>query len=220
MSGRDSDSKRHRSRFDPPQPSPNSKRCRRKDGTQERGRVIITTTTSNVGGHQPHPHPHPDPTTQQEERGSSAGQVGRRSSGQRKPAERGWWKDARNQHNEKEEISQGRGQSDEKSQAKPDDNTSHRCGGFSERKVDQPPTSRKRPTFKEKKIPVDSENVNLTATVTVKSSQFDHPPESKERKEGKSSDQYYFDRPEMQFSNDRAPYKDKTGSGVPVKRKA
>jgi endo-1,4-beta-xylanase len=135
--------------------------------------------------------------------------------------ERGWWKDVRNnQHNEKEEISQGREQSEEKSQAKPDDNTSHRRGGFSDRKVDQPPTSRKGPAFREKNIPVDSENVNLTATVTVKSTKFDHPLERKERKEGKSSNPYHLDRPEKQFANDRAPCKDKTGRGVSVKRKA
>ncbi|WJX59941.1 hypothetical protein P8452_45208 [Trifolium repens] len=211
MSRRDSDSKRRGSRFDP-QPSP--KRYR-KDGKQERVKV---RTSSNGGSHTRH-QPHHHPTPQQEER-SSAGQVGR-SSGQRKPGERGWWKDVRNQHNnEKEEISHGREQSEEKSQAKPDDNTSHTSGGFSERKVDQPPTSRKGPAYREKNISVDSENVNLTATVTVKLTQFDHPPERKVRKEGKSSDPYHLDRPEKQFANDRAPYKDKTGRGVSVKRKA
>ncbi|GAU29509.1 hypothetical protein TSUD_115310 [Trifolium subterraneum] len=152
---------------------------------------------------------------QQEELGSAG-----RSSGQRKAGgERGWWKDVRNLHNENKEISQGREQNDDKSQAKSDDNTSHKSGGFSERKVDQPPTSRKRHAFREKKIPVDSENVNLTATATVKSRQFDHPPERKEMKEEKSSNPYHLDRPEEQFANDRAPYKDKTGRGVSVKRK-
>jgi endo-1,4-beta-xylanase len=73
--------------------------------------------------------------------------------------------------------------------------------------VDQPPTSRKGPAFREKNIP-------------VKSSKFDHPLERKERKEGKSSNPYHLDRPEKQFANDRAPCKDKTGRGVSVKRKA
>ncbi|MCH95596.1 hypothetical protein A2U01_0016576, partial [Trifolium medium] len=48
MSGRDSDSKRRRSRFDPPpQPRPNSKRCR-KDGKQQRGSRVATTSNSQA----------------------------------------------------------------------------------------------------------------------------------------------------------------------------
>lgn len=75
---------------------------------------------------------------------------------------------------------------------------------FSERKEDQPPTSRKRPAFKEKKAPVDSGEVNLAAK-----GQFNHRPERTERKEERSSNPYHLDRPEKQFADDKAPYKDK-----------
>jgi len=75
---------------------------------------------------------------------------------------------------------------------------------FSERKEDQRPTSRKKPAFRKKKVPVDSGDVNLAAT-----SQFNHLPERKERKEERSSNPYHLDRPEKQFADDRAPYKDK-----------
>lgn len=120
--------------------------------------------------------------------------------------ERGWWKDIKNQHNERE--GQGREQRDEKSQAKPEDDTSRRRSGFSERKVYPPPASRKRPVFREKKIPVDSGDANPAATVTIMSSQIDHPPEKNERKEERSSNPYHLGRPEKQFADDRAPNKD------------
>ncbi|KAJ1381624.1 UmuC domain [Sesbania bispinosa] len=120
---------------------------------------------------------------------------------------RGWWKDFRNQYNEKAETSQGREQRDEKSQTKPDDNTFERRDGFSERKVDPPPTSRKRPSFREKKILVESGDANPAATVAVKSSQIDHPPVRNERKEERSSNPHHLHRPEKQFTGDRAPHK-------------
>ncbi|XP_004511314.1 uncharacterized protein [Cicer arietinum] len=225
MSRRDSDSNRRHSRFD----RESSPKRHRRDGKHDRDRV--TTGSNGSHRHQPHafhnsnsqakdadnkpndhyetPKPESHPT-QHEERGN-AGQVGR-SSGQTKAGERGWWKDLKNQHNEREEISLEREQRDGKSQAKTDDNTSQRRGGFSERKVDQPPTSRKRPAFREKKIPVDSGDVNLAATMTVKSRQFEHPPEWKERNLEKSSNPYH--------SDDRAPYKDKTGrDGFPSRER-
>lgn len=96
--------------------------------------------------------------------------------------ERGWWKDIKNQHDEKEEISQGRKQTEKKSQAKPDDNTSQKRVGFCEGKECQSPTSRKRPAFRDKKILVDSGD--------VKSSQIDHPP----KREEKISNPYNMDR--------------------------
>ncbi|XP_057450336.1 uncharacterized protein LOC130741438 isoform X2 [Lotus japonicus] len=182
----DSDSKRRHCRSFHREPSP--KRYRRRDGKRERDRV--TTSSANDGDHRHHRrHVH---------------EVDR-SSGQRKTGERGWWKDLRNQHNERAETSQGREQRDEKSQEKPDDTTSQRRDGVSERKVDPLPTSRKRPAFREKKIPVDSADANPAATATTKSSQVEHPPVRNERKEERSNKPHLLDRPERQLADDRAP---------------
>ncbi|CAL5195144.1 unnamed protein product [Lathyrus oleraceus] len=184
MSPSDSNSNSYRrhSRFDP-EPSP--KRYR-KHVKQERDRTKSTSNVENPGHrrHQP-----ADPTQ------------ARPSSGQIKTPERGWWKDIKNQHDEKEEISQGRKQTEKKSQAKPDDNTSQKRVGFCERKECQSPTSRKRHAFRDKKILVDSGDGNPAATV-VKSSQIDHPPKREEKRSNP-------------YNMDRAHYKDK-GS---VKRK-
>lgn len=100
------------------------------------------------------------------------------------------------------ETGQRKEQRDDKSQIKLDDNFQRR-DGFPDRKDDPPPTTRKRPAFREKKIPVDSGDANLAATVTVKSSHTDHPPERNER----SSNPSHMDRPEKQITEDRAPNK-------------
>ncbi|XP_020234681.1 uncharacterized protein LOC109814623 [Cajanus cajan] len=210
MSRRHSDSKRRHSRFDT-HPSP--KRYRR----DERERVT-NGEHEHEHEHQHQPplpkqqstslhskpndrHESPKHALQHDERDSS-GQVGR-SSGQRKAGERGWWKDSRNHLNERTQTSHGREERDERSQAKLDDNTFQRRDGFSERKDEPPPTSRKRPAFREKKIPADSGDANLAAVVEVKSSQI----ERNDRKEERGSNLHRLDRPEKRFADDRAPNK-------------
>ncbi|KAK7308113.1 hypothetical protein VNO77_41709 [Canavalia gladiata] len=157
--------------------------------------------------HTPHPTQVPRSLSyfQHDERGG-AGQAGQ-SSGQRKAGERGWWKDSKHQHNERAETGHRREQKDEQSQVKQDDNTFQRRDGFSERKDNPPPTSRKRPAFREKKITVDSADANPAATVAVKSSQINHPPERNGRKEERNSNPHHLDRPEKQFADNRVPNK-------------
>ncbi|XP_014520647.1 uncharacterized protein LOC106777554 isoform X1 [Vigna radiata var. radiata] len=222
MSRRHSDSKRRHSRFDP-QPSP--KRYRRDAyGKEEKERVANGANVRN-GDHrrlnqdeppsakqrcaslhskpndQQAPHP-----TQHEKRGST-GQVGQ-SSGQSKAGERGWWKDARKQLNERAETSHRREQRDGKSQAKLDNNTFQRRDDFSERKDDPLPTSRKRPAFREKRIPVESGDPNLVAAVAINSSEIDHPAGRNDRKkEERSNNPHHLGRPEKPFADDRAPNK-------------
>ncbi|GAU14984.1 hypothetical protein TSUD_47790 [Trifolium subterraneum] len=104
--------------------------------------------------------------------------------------------------NQRVETSQSRDQRDEKSLKKLDGNFQRR-ESFSERKDDPTPV-RKRPAFREKKIPVDSGEANLAVTVTVKSSHTDYPPRN-ERKEERSSNPNHLDRPEKQIAEDRAP---------------
>ncbi|RDX99021.1 DNA polymerase kappa [Mucuna pruriens] len=193
------------------QSNPKRQKLSQKEGSPKRYRKQETENGEhrqlNKHHHQPpfaasHSlHSKPNDHHQHDERGS-AGQVGR-SSGQRKTVERGWWKDSRNQPNERAETSHGREQREEKPQGKLDDNTFQRRDGFSERKDDPPPTLRKRPAFREKKIPMDSGDANLAATLAVKSSQIDHP-HPPERKEERSSNPHHLDRPEKQFADDRA----------------
>ncbi|XP_068467780.1 uncharacterized protein [Phaseolus vulgaris] len=220
MSRRHSDSKRRHSRFDP---QPSGKRYRRDGyGKEEKERVASSVSEQN-GDHRrlnqndppsakqqsaslhnkPNDHHAPHPT--QEKRGST-GQVCQ-SSGQRKASERGWWKDSSKQLNERAETSHRREQRDDKLQAKPDDNTFQRRDGFSERKDDPPSTSRKRPAFREKRIPMESGDANLAAAVAVKSSEIDHPSGRNDRKEERSSNPHHLDRPEKPFADDRAPNK-------------
>jgi endo-1,4-beta-xylanase len=104
--------------------------------------------------------------------------------------------------NQRVETSQSRDQRDEKSLKKLDGNFQRR-ESFSERK-DGPTPVRKRPAFREKKIPVDSGEANPAATVTVKSSHTEYPPRN-ERKEERSSNPNHLDRPEKQIADARAP---------------
>ncbi|GAU14985.1 hypothetical protein TSUD_47800 [Trifolium subterraneum] len=133
-----------------------------------------------------------------DERGSTV-QVGR-SASQREAD--GKVNTQSKESNQRVETSQSRDQRDEKSLKKLDGNFQRR-ESFSERKDDPTPV-RKRPAFREKKIPVDSGEANLAVTVTVKSSHTDYPPRN-ERKEERSSNPNHLDRPEKQIAEDRAP---------------
>ncbi|KAI4298558.1 hypothetical protein L6164_032105 [Bauhinia variegata] len=138
---------------------------------------------------------------QHDDRGS-ARQVGQRVTG-----ERGWWKDPKDQHDERVERSNSREQRDKKLQAKLDDNTFQRKNSFSERKDDPPPTTKKRPAFSEKKIPVDTGDDNPAATETTKSSQVDFSLETNESRQERSSNPHSLDRHEKRYAEDRRPNK-------------
>ncbi|XP_028767244.1 uncharacterized protein DDB_G0283697 isoform X2 [Neltuma alba] len=147
---------------------------------------------------------------------SSTGHV-RRGSG-RMATERGWWKDLREQLIEKE-TSHRREQRDEKSRAKPDDHTSLRKDALSERIYDPPPTTKKRPAFRERKIPADHEHAKPVATETAKSNQTDHPLERNERREEKRYNPRHLDRPDkQQYAGDRAPNKNEARRDVFLSR--
>lgn len=198
MSHRDSsDSKRRHSKLDR-EPSP--KKYRR-----DRERERLTTNG----------HSEPSKHSSQPPRSRSYYQVGR-STGQREADEKVYAQSKEN--NQRLETGQSREQRDEKSLAKLDGNFQRR-DSFRERKDDPTPSVRKRPAFREKKIPVDSREANPAATVTVKSSHTSHPPERNERKEERSSNPNHLDRPEKRIaedreSNKREPRKDGFSSRV------
>ncbi|KAK9286284.1 hypothetical protein L1049_014674 [Liquidambar formosana] len=144
---------------------------------------------------------------QHDERGN-AGQVGRNFS-RRATTERGWWRDSKDQHSEREVNKTGNyetQQRDEKSQARRDDNRVWRHDGFFEMEADPALPARKRPAFREKKNPADSENVEKAATEPVKPNRSDRPAlgsERREEREGRNS--RHLDRTEKPFVGDRVP---------------
>ncbi|KAI9124186.1 hypothetical protein K1719_005486 [Acacia pycnantha] len=140
---------------------------------------------------------------QHDERGS-ARQVGRRATG-----EHGWWKDSRDHHNERADKTYGRSRDrrNEKSGAKLDDNTLQRNDGPSERKDDPLPTTKKRPAFREKKIPADLGDANPTTIEAAKSSQTYYFSERNERRDDRSSNLRHLDRTEKRYTTESAPNK-------------
>ncbi|KAL4288984.1 hypothetical protein AHAS_Ahas19G0340800 [Arachis hypogaea] len=239
MSRRDSDSKRHHSKFD----SESSPKRYRRDGRQERERErerekdrVATNggdhtdrdqrpnlpnrskeVNKDVADKKSNDHNEPskhssDPTQpprshsyyQHDERGN-AGQVGRNAD--RREAgdiHAGKISSQNREYNEKVETGHSREPRDEKSHTKLDDSFQRR-GGFSERKDEQPTTTRRRPAFREKKIPVDSGEVNPATRMVVKAIHTDQSSERNERKEEKSSNPNHMDRPEKQNADDRLP---------------
>ncbi|KAK6916328.1 hypothetical protein RJ641_019189 [Dillenia turbinata] len=244
---RDSDSKRHRSRFDR-EPSP--KRSKRdgkpemeratsnrsfdngdsKDGEKQRRRLqdalpleepsaaLDSKTETGVGnkesvkrsyGFQDGTKPSSDPTEvprsrsyfQHDERGT-AGQVGR-SIG-RRPAsvlvsceERGWWHDSKDKHGDRaanKTESKGIQQRDDHNN-RGGDNRAWRHDGYFELEADPALPVRKRPAFREKKLPADPVfSEKAAATEPIKTSQPDQPISVSERKEERGHSPRRFDR--------------------------
>ncbi|CAI8604821.1 unnamed protein product [Vicia faba] len=214
MSHRDSDSKRRHSKFDR-EPSPKRHRRDRErvttnDGGVDREQRNLPLSSrsskheSTDGSHKrldPIDHSELSKRSSQPSRSRSYYQVGR-STGQREADGKVYTQSKEN--NQRVETSQSREQRDEKSLAKLDEKFQRR-DSFTERKEDPTPSMRKRPAFREKKIPVDSGEANPAGTVTVKSSHADHPSERNERKEDRSSNPNHLDRSEKQIVDDRAP---------------
>ncbi|CAL5209827.1 unnamed protein product [Lathyrus oleraceus] len=213
MSHRDSDSKRRHSKFDR-EPSPKRHRRDRErvttnDGGVDREQRNLPlpnrsskheTTDGSQKKLNPIDHSEPSKHSSQPSRSRSYYQVGR-SAGQREADGKVYTQSKEN--NQRVETSQSREQRDEKSLAKQDDKFQRR-NSFTERKDDPTPSTRKRPAFREKKIPVESGEANPAGTVTVKSSHTDHPSERNERKEDRSSNPNHLDRSEKQIADDRA----------------
>lgn len=257
--GRDSDSKRHRSRFDR-EPSP--KRSRR-DGKPETER-ISNNHKLDIGDHTDRNQKHrqrlqdalpleaplapdskveagagikeidkkfngvkefdkkstehsSDPAKvprsrsyfQHDDRGN-AGQVGQ-SFGRSATTDRGWWKDSRDHHTERTANKSGTYdtlQRDNKSfsrgndLSRGNDNRAWRHDGFYEMEANPPQPTRRRPAFREKKIPEESDNnVEKAGSESLKPNLLDGSERGEERG---SRNPRYLDRPEKSFAGDRA----------------
>ncbi|XP_059313910.1 uncharacterized protein LOC132064807 [Lycium ferocissimum] len=237
--GRDSDSKRHRSRFDQePSPKRSRKHSRQEterpptthnlDGGNNSERDLkyhrrvqdvvpldapsaqdsksernarkpadnITVKDDGIKGssgpnegsrhrsskHSSNPSEVPRSTSffQHDERGS-AGQVDR-SSRHKAATERGWWKDAREPSNRA--TTNDKQMNDEKSKVSGKQNDGWRHDRYFEVKEDPKPPVKKR-SFREEKIPVDTEKVDKAATEPVKPNPS-HPEVDDGRKNGRA----------------------------------
>ncbi|KAK6945980.1 hypothetical protein RJ641_013524 [Dillenia turbinata] len=247
---RDSDYRRHRSRFDR-EPSP--KRSKRdgkpemerttsnrsfgngdsKDGEKQRRRLqdalpleepsaAPDSKAENVGGDKESvkksngfhdgTKPPSDPTEvprsrsyfQHDERGT-AGQVGR-SRGHRAASEHGWWRDSRDKHGDRaanKTESKGVQKRDGDSKNQGGDNRGWCHDRYFEFEVDPAPPVRKRPAFREKKLPADPASSEKAATEPVETSQPDQPISASEREERRGHSPHQHGR---SYAGYRAPY--------------
>ncbi|XP_043712925.1 uncharacterized protein LOC122661558 isoform X4 [Telopea speciosissima] len=125
------------------------------------------------------------PPTKHDERGS-AGQSGRRLV-RRAAADHGWWSDPKDQSdgrmNDKMEPN-GIHQRDGRTQANVDKNNVWRHDGFFELEAEPSAPSKKRPAFREKKMPPDSDTAgSVKGTESVKQDVVDRMVSGGERKE-------------------------------------
>ncbi|KAF8410220.1 hypothetical protein HHK36_002743 [Tetracentron sinense] len=97
-------------------------------------------------------------------------------------------------------------QRDERTQTRVDDNSIWRHDGFFQLEADAPPPARKRPAFREKKVPVDPENSSIAVSESIRPSHLDRPLSGNERREERggrySRDLGRLDRP---LTGERAP---------------
>ncbi|KAK6253419.1 hypothetical protein QUC31_015139 [Theobroma cacao] len=132
---------------------------------------------------------------QHDERGNAAQAGG--SFGRRAATERGGWRDAKDQHNERETKTYEMRQRDEKPQAKGDANGDWRHDRFFEMEADpspQHPPARKRPAFREKKIPAETQSTDNTTKEPEKASHSGHPALGSERRVDRDRNPRLLDR--------------------------
>ncbi|GMJ00587.1 hypothetical protein like AT3G19650 [Hibiscus trionum] len=141
---------------------------------------------------------------QHDERGSAA-QAGR-SYGRRAASERGWWRDAKDHHNERETKTFETRQRDEKPQAKGDGKDDWRHDRFFEMEADpppQPPPTRKRPAFSEKKIPAATQSTDHAEKESEKSTHSGHHALGSERRAERDHNPRHSDRQDRLTARDQ-----------------
>ncbi|MBA0743028.1 hypothetical protein Gogos_005750, partial [Gossypium gossypioides] len=122
--------------------------------------------------------------------------------------ERGWWRDAKDHHSERETRTYDTRQRDEKPQAKGDSKDDWRHDRFFEMEADppaQPPPTRKRPAFSEKKIPAAAQSADLTTKESEKSSHSSHHVLGSERRVDRDRHPRHLDRPDRLTAGDQVP---------------
>ncbi|XP_010247348.1 PREDICTED: uncharacterized protein LOC104590388 isoform X2 [Nelumbo nucifera] len=164
------------------------------------------------------PLPHPRSYFQNEH--GSAGQGGQ-SFSCRQIAERGWWRDPKEQFSYREEDKAGQYDNphkDKNIQAKGEDKSVWHHNGSLYPEPEAPPQAKKRPTFREKKIPLDSRSGGITPANPVKPSNPEQRGDDKGRIGHRS---HVADRHQKPFTGGKAlPYKGEVQkSGLPPREK-
>ncbi|KDP44496.1 hypothetical protein JCGZ_16329 [Jatropha curcas] len=179
------------------------------DPKSESGAVSKESEKKTNGHHEGSKH-FSDPTEvprsrsyfQHDERGN-AGQVGQ-SFGRRAATERQWRdsKDDRNERAMDKSSTYDSRRRDEKSQTKGDDNV-WRHDGFFKMETEPPPPARKRPAFREKKMPADFEKTEKAATESARPGPPDRPTSVNERREERDRNPRHSDRSERPLLADK-----------------
>ncbi|CAA3019685.1 Hypothetical predicted protein [Olea europaea subsp. europaea] len=129
----------------------------------------------------------------------SAGQVGR-SFSRRTDTEHGWRRDPKEQHSdrmEKKAVSSDKLQKEEKAKDNGEDNRVWRHDGYFEMEADPKPYVRKRPSFREQKIPADPEKTDKAIT-NPQDLQVDNVRRGERENVSRN-----YDRPERSFMKER-----------------
>nr|DAD41500.1 TPA_asm: hypothetical protein HUJ06_015823 [Nelumbo nucifera] len=160
---------------------------------------------------------------QHDERGS-AGQGGR-SFSRRGTTERRWWRDPKEQSGDRESDKGGSNdmrQKDEKTQSKGEDKSVWHHDGFFQLEAEAPPQAKKRPAFREKKMPPDSGAEGIKPAESVRPSRPDRPVSGSENREERGGRHFRdMDRDERPLTGDRAqPYRSEVQrSGIPPRER-
>lgn len=123
-------------------------------------------------------------------------------------SERGWWRDARDQHKERETRTFETRQRDEKPQTKGDCNGDWHHDRFYEKEADLPPApapNKKRPAFCEKKIPVTTQSTDNTTKEPEKASHSGHRVLGSERRVDRDHNPRHLDRQDRLTARDQVP---------------
>ncbi|KAL0348299.1 UNVERIFIED_CONTAM: hypothetical protein Sangu_1057700 [Sesamum angustifolium] len=134
----------------------------------------------------------------------SAGRDGR-SFSRRTENERGWWRDPKEQQNDRaidKTVPRATQQKDEKGKDSREDNHVWRHDGYFEMEANPKPPARKRPSFREQKIPADPEKTNKASTAPGMPNNQDHTLESGRCDEREHASRH-SDKPERPFAGDR-----------------
>ncbi|OWM64785.1 pre-mRNA-splicing factor ATP-dependent RNA helicase PRP16 [Punica granatum] len=134
---------------------------------------------------------------------------GGRSSSRRSTSDRGWWKDTRDQHvKASDRTMTNDSRRDDGSRRGDDDASVWRHDGFYEMEANPNPPhpppalgARKRPAFREQKVPTEAQDVHKSKTEAVGPTSTGY---SNERKEGRSRYSNHRERPERTFARDSA----------------
>ncbi|KAI3448185.1 hypothetical protein Pfo_004850 [Paulownia fortunei] len=183
--------------------------------------IMSKESENRTDGHQGGTKHSSDPTKvpqsrsyfQHDDRGSV--EQNGRSFSRRTDKERGWWRDPKEQQNDRainKTVSSDIQRKDEKAKVNREDNHVWRHDGYFEMEANPKPPKRKRPSFREQKIPADPEKTNKAASDLVMPNPQGHAVDSGRRDE-RGHSYRYSDKSERPFAGERELNKAQRWSG-------